>query len=377
MVLFVDQSGQIGGAELCLADLAEHRDATVLLFADGPFVQLLKEREISVEVLALSGPASRITKSASPLKLATIIPSLSSHVLALSQRFRKTDVIYLNTAKALIYGAVANILARRPSVFHLHDLLDPLHFSPINIRLLVGAANRMDAVIANSQATADAFHAAGGKAPVHVIYNGFDAATFDQVPHEQIAALREILNPENRPVIAIFGRLTRWKGQHVLLRAAQSLPEVEIWVIGEALFTDDDRAYAEELREECAKLNSRVRLLGFRNDIPALMRASDIVVHCSTAPEPFGRVLAEAMFCSKPVVAAAAGGPREIVENGVTGYLTPPGDSVALASAIRPLVESEALRQKLGQAGRTRAEQLFSLSLVREKTDSLLRTFLK
>lgn len=377
MTLFVDQSGQVGGAELCLADLAVQNDARVLLFSDGPFVQLLKGRGIPVEVLSLSNSASRITKSASPLKLASTIPGLVSHVLALSRHFKKADIIYLNTAKALIYGAAANILAGKPSVYHLHDLLDPLHFSAINIKLLVGAANRMDAVIANSQATADTFRAVGGKVPVHVIYNGFDASVFDQVSPAQIASLRHELNPANRPVVAIFGRLTRWKGQHVLLQAARSLPDIEVWLIGEALFTDDDRAYAEELRVEASKLGSHVRLLGFRDDVPALMQAANIVVHCSTSPEPFGRVLAEAMLCRKPVIAAAAGGPKEIVENEVTGLLTPPGDSASLASAIRRLTDSEPLRRKMGEAGRSRAEQLFSLPLVREKTDSVLRTLMK
>lgn len=377
MILFVDQSGQVGGAELCLADLAAGTNSKVLLFSDGPFVQLLKERGIAVDVLSLSSSASRITKSASPLKLVSTIPSLLSHVLALSRQFKQADVVYLNTAKALIYGAGANLLVRKPSVYHLHDLLDPLHFSTTNIKLLVGAANRMDAVIANSQATADTFRAVGGRAPVHVIYNGFDPAIFDQVSLDKISSLRRDLNPANRPVVAIFGRLTRWKGQHILLQAARGLQNIELWLVGEALFTDDDRAYAGELRADAAKLGTHVHLLGFRDDVPALMRAADIVVHCSTAPEPFGRVLAEAMLCRKPVVATAAGGPKEIVEEGITGFLTPPGDPASLATAIRKLTDSEPLRQKMGEAGRARAEQLFSLSLVRKNTDSVLRTLVK
>ncbi len=87
---------------------------------------------------------------------------------------RKADLIYLNTAKALIYGWQPTSCRASHPFFTLHDLLDPSHFSPINIRLLVGAANRAKAVIANSQATADAFHRGGGTAPTHIIPNGFD-----------------------------------------------------------------------------------------------------------------------------------------------------------------------------------------------------------
>ncbi len=377
MILFVDQSGQIGGAELCLADLVVGRsDARVLLFSDGPFAALLRARNIPVEVLPLPGASARITKSASIAKLVATIPGLFSHVLALSHQIRKADLVYLNTAKALIHGVAANLMPGKPSVFHLHDLLDPSHFSPVNIRLLVGAANRTKAVIANSQATADAFHVAGGTAPTHVIPNGFDPALFDKVTPDKVTALRREFNPDNRPVVAIFGRLTRWKGQHILLQAAQDLPGVIFWLVGEALFTEDDRAYANELREQAEKSNTRIRVLGFREDIPELMQSADIVAHCSTAPEPFGRVLVEAMLAGKPVVAAAAGGPKEIVDEGVTGFLTAPGDAKALASALRSLAESPDQCQKMGVAGRERARRLFSLALVREKTDALLHSLL-
>lgn len=377
MILFIDQSGQVGGAELCLADLAAgHPDAQVLLFSDGPFVGHLRSRHIPVEVLALPDASARITKGASAAKLAATIPGLFSHVLALSHRVRRADLIYLNTAKALIFGVAANLMPNKPSIFHLHDLLDPAHFSPANIRLLVGSANRATAVIANSQATAEAFLAAGGTTSTHIIPNGFDPDVFGKAPAGKVAALRQELNPGHGPVVAIFGRLTRWKGQHILLQAAPLLPAATFWLIGEALFTDDDRIYADELRTQAESLGARVRMLGFREDIPDLMQAADIVAHCSTAPEPFGRVLVEAMLSGKPVVATAAGGPREIVEDGVTGFLTPPGDARALAAALKDLTDSVALRDQMGAAGRERAIRLFSLSLIREKTDALLQSLL-
>jgi glycosyltransferase involved in cell wall biosynthesis len=378
MILFVDQSGQLGGAELCLADLAEHRrkESKVVLFADGPFVTHLKNRNVAVEVLALPGTAAKITKKASPLSLLASAPGLLAHVFSLRKKIREADLVYFNTAKALVYGAAANFPRVRPAVFHLHDLLDPRHFSAANIRVLVAAANRMDLVIANSQASAEAFEAAGGKVPVEIVPNGFDPAPFDKVPSEEVARLRAELNPEGRPVAAIFGRLARWKGQDVLLRAAARLPELTVWIVGEALFTDDDRAYAEELRKLASGMGGRVKFLGFRDDIPALMKAADVVVHCSTAPEPFGRVIVEAMLARRPVIAARAGGPIEILADSTAGKLVSPGDVGSLEEALRRLLASPEERLRLSEAGRERAETEYSLPVVMKKTDAALARFI-
>lgn len=374
MILFIDQTGQIGGAELCLADIAGHygHRARVVLFAEGPFEALLRERGVAVEVLPMGGGLSGVTKQAGKRRLLAGFPALASHVLALRRCRRDAELLYLNTAKALLQGTAANLLPRRPCVFHLHDLWDREHFSGTNIRLLVAAANRVDAVIANSRATAETFRAAGGRAPVHVIPNGFDPGVFDAVPPARVEELRREGNPEGRVVAAIFGRLARWKGQDVLLRAAERIPDLAVWVVGEALFTEDDRAYAAELHSLARDAGGRVRFLGFRRDVPALMRAADIVVHASRAAEPFGRVLVEGMLCGRPVVASSAGGPRDIVEDGGTGLLVPPGDSAALTAALERLVLSPALRKDMGRRGRERAETLYALPSILRKTDEVM-----
>lgn len=373
MTLFVDQTGQLGGAELCLADVASGRaDSRVLLFSDGPFADLLRERNVPVEILPLKGSAALVTKQAGPAALLASVPGLTAHLAALSRRMKEADVVYLNTAKALVHGAAANLIARRPLVFHLHDLPNREHFSRANLAILMAAASRVDLVIANSQAVADEYGKAGGRTNVAVIPNGFDPARYANIPAEAIASLSSEWNPQGRPVVSIFGRIARWKGQHILIEAAKQIPEATFRIIGEPLFTDDDRAYAQELQTLAQPMGDRVQFLGFRTDIPVLMAASDIVVHCSTAPEPFGRVLVEAMLSGKPVIAADAGGPREIVKEGVTGFLTPPGDVNTLADALRKVLADAALRERMGQAGRERAERRFSLSAVRQKTNTLL-----
>jgi glycosyltransferase involved in cell wall biosynthesis len=318
-----------------------------------------------VEILPLKGSAGRITKGAGVAALIASAPGLMASLSALSRRMKDADVVYLNTAKALVYGVLANLAARRPLVFHLHDLPNREHFSRANLAILLAAANRADLVIANSRAVAGEFRKAGGRTRVEVVPNGFDPRAFDHIPAAEPHA-------GGRPVVSIFGRIARWKGQHLLIQAAQQFPDAEFRIIGEALFTDDDRAYAEELKSLARPMGDRVQFLGFRNDVPALMAAADIVVHCSTAPEPFGRVLVEAMLSRKPVIASDAGGPREIVEDGVTGFLTPPGDVNTLTASLQTLLSDPALRLRMGEAGRRRAEEFFSLSAVQARTNALL-----
>jgi len=385
MILFVDQSGQIGGAELCLADIAAHYrdDARVLLLSEGPFEGHLRERGVKVAVHPLPASMASITKEASPLALAATLPAAAGYCSGLRRAIRSASVLYLNTAKALLYGAAAKVGLRVPAIFHLHDLLEASHFSAMNLRLLVAAANRMDAVIANSRATADAFRARGGRVPVHVIPNGFDPAWADKVPDCEAEALRREFNPEGRPVVALFGRLARWKGQEVLLRAAEQLPEAVFWIVGDALFTGDDRDYADGLKRQAAAMQAReggcqrVHFLGFRNDVAALMRAADLVAHSSIAPEPFGRVLVEAMLARKPLVATRGGGPSEIIEDGVSGFLVAPGEPDALADAIRPLLRDSAMRAAMGASGRERAERLYTLHAVLGQTATVIESVLQ
>jgi glycosyltransferase involved in cell wall biosynthesis len=94
--------------------------------------------------------------------------------------------------------------------------------------------------------------------------------------------------------------------------------------------------------------------------VPDFLNAADLLVHPPTQPEPFGLVLIEAMALGKAVVVAAAGGPLEIVEPGVTGLLVPPGDTAAYVQAVRSLFSDPARRAAMGQRGRERVVQQFT-----------------
>jgi glycosyltransferase involved in cell wall biosynthesis len=367
-ILFLDQSGKPGGAELCLLDIAQQYGdrALVCLFADGPFRTLLADRGVPVQVCAT--PLD-VQKESTIWQGLASVQRLLPLVTQITELSREYDVIYANTQKALVVGAIASFLSRRPLVYHLHDIISRDHFSAINQRLIVTLANSQAArVIANSQASAEAFVAAGGDARrVQVVYNGFALERYETVTAQR-SLLRQALQLENKFVVGHFSRLSPWKGQHVLLEALQFCPgEIVALLVGDALFSET--AYVTQLHQQVERLGlgDRVQFLGFRSDIPELMAACDLVAHTSTAPEPFGRVIIEAMLCRTPVVAAAAGGAMELVQPGVTGWLCPPGEARALANVIIQCWQHPEPTQTLAHHAIAYAQSQFDLKVINQQ----------
>jgi glycosyltransferase involved in cell wall biosynthesis len=218
------------------------------------------------------------------------------------------------------------------------------------------------------------FIKAGGQADLsHVIYNGFHLNRYQIGPAES-AQVRQNLNLDGRFIIGHFSRLSPWKGQHILLKALSQCPDhVNAIFVGDALFGEE--AYVQQLHElvKDSDLSERVHFLGFRTDIPQLMSACDLITHSSTAPEPFGRVIVEAMLCSKPVIAANAGGATEIIEHNKTGWLTPPGDFEQLARMICQCHNHPEHTTAIAQAGQAYATQQCDLQNINPKIDQLLR----
>lgn len=364
-ILFLDQSGALGGAELYLLDLARaHRTSShVLLLEHGPFFDRLREERLSTEVLPASSAVRNVRKQAGLLAGLRALPGLLRVIRAVARRAAHYDLIFANTQKALLIGGLAGLWARRPVVWNLHDLLTPDHFTAVNRTVAVTAANLLCRhVIANSRASQAAFEAAGGRVPTTVVYNGIDPTPFDAVSAEQVRALRHELDLTGHPVVGVFSRLAPWKGQHVLLEALSDLPpSTHLLFVGDALF-DGDRAYAASLRRKVIETHSeeRVHFLGFRDDVPALMGLCDVVVHTSVAPEPFGRVIVEGMLARRPVVATGTGGALEILDDGRTGALVRPDDPLALGATLSALLSEPARAEELARAGATHARQTFT-----------------
>jgi len=206
-------------------------------------------------------------------------------------------------------------------------------------RLYNSVMARGDRVIAISHFIADLIRTRHGvaEAKLRVIPRGVDPRRFDPalVGAERLDKLRTAWGlPEGRPIIMLPARVTRWKGQMVLVEAMARLPGDSIaLLVGDA---EERPAYKAELlaRIESLGLKDRVRLVGHAADMPAALLLADVVVHASTDAEAFGRTVIEAQAMARPVIASDLGAPRETVAEGVTGWRIPPGDAAALAAAI-------------------------------------------
>lgn len=373
-IFFLDQSGKPGGAELCLIDIAKpySHHALVGLFADGPFKDLLQQNHIPVEVLATQ--AIQVRKESSLVQGLKSLGQLAPLITKVIKKAREYDLIYANTQKALVVGALASFFSRHPLVYHLHDILSTEHFSQTNLRIAINLANRCASlVIANSQASKRAFIQAGGRSDIiEVVYNGFDPKNY-QTDEFDISKLQEKLGLQGKFVVGHFSRLAPWKGQHILIDALAKCPqEVTAILVGDALFGEQD--YVQKLHQQVADLGleNRVKFLGFRSNIPQLMAACNLVAHTSTSPEPFGRVIVEAMLCGKPVVAAKAGGVMELVEHGLNGFLVTPGEPQELAQVIITCLQETEITATIANNAKTTASRRFDVATINQQIAQLL-----
>lgn len=170
--------------------------------------------------------------------------------------------------------------------------------------------------------------------------------------------------PEDIPLVGLVACLVSWKGHEVFLEAcAKALPSAGAMAVIVGGEPDASGAMLAGLRRKAGDLGiaERVLFTGHEPDVASAMAACRVVVHASTSPEPFGRVILEAMALGRPVVATRAGGPMEVIDSGRDGLLVPPGDAAAMAEAVGLLLGDENLREKLGRAGWKKVRGLYGI----------------
>ncbi len=282
------------------------------------------------------------------LRLARIIRELGADVLHLG-----------NGVRANFDAILAGWMTRTPIVCHVKG------FEKYGGRER-WAARRLDALVLMTEAIATHCRDAGVVARHNqVIYDAVDLDWLEA--RKSRGEVRASLGiGGDVPLVAISGNIQEWKGQLVLVEALGRLrdsnPDVQCVILGGVHRAGE--AYAQHLRQRIAELGlvERVHFLGFRDDVPDLVNAVDIVVHASIRPEPFGRVILEGMLAGKLVIASDAGGVRELIDDGRTGFLATPGDDAELAESLARALADPPAAAALGAAARREAQQRFSLS---------------
>jgi glycosyltransferase involved in cell wall biosynthesis len=336
----------------------------LVLYEEKNVVAKLRREGVPVHVLPPLPdwlPPSRGTRMARALVRARELWSVvapRARALVPVLRREHPDLIYLaNGVPANIDALVAAALCRLPVISHekgLRRIGPPERLMSRWIHTSIGMTKQVTEHVR-----------ASGIRPRRqlTIYDGIDCDEF--APGGGAALRREFGIPADASVVGIVGHLQRWKGQLLVVEAVAQArerhPTLRCLIVGGVHRLGAD--YAAELREriDALGLADVVTLTGARSDVPACLDAMDVVIHSSVRPEPFGRVMIEAMALRRPIIAPREGGPLEIVVDGETGLLVPPRDTAALAVAIGALVGDVTRRRAMGEAGRKRVESVFDI----------------
>ena len=370
-MVVLDHVVERGGAQLAAARLAAalepEVETTFILPARGPFEEQLRRAGHAVELVPVGDiRAIRINRIRPVADLVQRGPTLGPAALKMAAvvRQREAQVLYSNSLKAHVYGAAVARLAGVPHVMHVRDILLPPYL-PLrlrhSLRLLFGVFPPA-AVIANSQVTARAVPI---RRPAYVIPSGLTRHP-EQVPRPNGSA----------PTLAVLGRLERWKGQDVAIRALARLrrrvPDARLVIGGSTEVGDVEYARELHILARALRLSDATDFAGFVDDPYAFFASGHVALHTSVLPEPFGQVVVEAMAVGRPVVATAAGGPVEVLECGRSGLLVPPDDPDATADAAAALLDSDGLYASMAAAGVRRAGD-YTIEEGAARTHALLR----
>ena len=351
--LFVMHTAAPSGAELATANLtrALHEvgvDVAVAFTEDGPMVDRIRQLGVKATVLHNRFDSRAMTiEGRSARRLIVGMAGLVRLGWSLGAHARRAgaEIIVAESSKTLVMGAVAAKRAGVPLVWQVHDRISTEYFGR-TLATVIRCLGWLlaDGYLPNSRSTLSTLITA--RKPSLVAYPGIDV--------DRAGLLRPQREPADT-VVVVVGRLTRWKGQDVFLRALADVAvrPSQVYLVGGTHFGEE--AFRDELRNLSIELDLPVIFTGHVDDAGSYMRKADVLVHCSVISEPFGQAIVEGMNAGCAVIASRSGGPSEIVEAGVNGLLVDSGDQAQLTAALDELIADRAQRQRLAAAARTRA----------------------
>ncbi len=367
-ILYLNPSSGLGGAEKSLLDLLRHLNREkyhpiITCPTHGKFVEELEKIGVETEIIAyhqrilgLSRDGDNLHLFSLPLFLWWLTPTL--FVLKNLIKDKGVHLIVTNGIKCHFIGAILSLITKIRLIWHVRDLIDTWW-----LKWIVWSLGRFfpHKIITNSNAVGNIFP---GNERGETVYNGIDLSDYDPgVNGLKVRSMFDI--GKETKLIGTVGHLAPLKGFEELIEAMVKVIRegcnVKLVIVGDAIYQNSESYKQKLLSLVCSVgLQDRVIFTGFREDIPEILASFDIFVLPSRS-EGFGRVNLEAMAMGKPVISTNVGGIPEVVLDGVTGILVPPGNSRELAHAIMKLLNDRELRESLGREGRRRVEEHFTL----------------
>ena len=397
-ILFLNPSAQRGGAETVLLEILKSVksskpdwDLRLITGEQGPLLDQAHELGVVAGCLRFPRVISRLGEASGhesallrKVKLALAAAAAFLYALVLRRRLAHTcpDIVHSNGMKMHLLSALA--IPRRSTialVWHLHDYLSSRRaMAP----LLRRVAHRCSLVIANSESVAaDARKVLPAELTIQVIHNGVDTDLFTPVGAradlDKLAGMSEA--PAETIRVGLVATFARWKGHDIFIRAAGLVPRdrlVRFYIIGGPIYATEGSQWSlDELKQIArdARIEERIAFTGFIEDVPAAMRALEIVIHASTKSEPFGMTIIEAMACGRAVISSGSGGAAELIDPEVNALTCSPTDPANLANAIMRVIDDGKLRSRLGAAARAKVEREFNERAFAEKLMSLYQKF--
>lgn len=375
-ILFISELVDLGGGERNLVSLMASLDRTrytpiLLCPGPGPLVDELARRGIN----SVTMPFGRAQK------ILGFIPVVSlSTMRRFARLFREQGIglVHSNCFSGFVFSALPARAAGIPLVLTVHGWSSGWGIQGMLINRFVTA------VIAVSSAVQRFFCPPGGKLArkVIVIHPGVDTQLFAPASEHRTAVRSSLSISTDAPLVGMVGRYQPVKGHRYFIEAARVIaarfPEARFLLVGAPLFNRaQDKDYPAEIAAMVrnAGIEDRVIATGFRDDMPSIMAALDVLAFPSIR-ESYGLAVTEAMAAGVPVVASRCAGPEDTVLDGETGFLVPVQDSAALAEKVCELLSDRARARRMGAAGRARCEALFSLRAQTEATHKLYTAIL-
>jgi len=370
-ILVVHNNNDFYGAEKVLLELLSRLDRSrfvpiVVLPTDTRHINRLSPELEKLNIECCFIPLGVLRRKYFKLrKLPRFSLELLAGVRQLVRLIRKRNIALVHTnTNTILASPLAARLTGVPHVWSIHELMvepatvrSALHYMipRFSTRVVTVSQAVRDHMLKDAAKFADRFTFVRGAIDVEPFLRAEGRA---RVRAEWGVKDDEVL-------IGMAGRVTRWKGQSIFVQAAKLIaarhPQAKFAAVGGVF--DTEKFYMDRFRKEVhdAGLENKLTINDFRADMPDVFSAFDIFVLPSILPEPFGLVVIEAMASGKPVVATAPGGPSETVVDGETGFLVPPSDPTAIARALEELLADPQKRISMGEAGKRRAREVFSL----------------
>lgn len=356
-ILFLHSSSELYGSDRSLLNLVKNLDREifeiyVILPEEGPLVDEIKKID---NINLIIKPIAVLRRKNLNFKgLIKYIKDFKESIFFLKNIIRKNniDVIYTNTSVVFPGGIIAKILKIK-SIWHVREIISN-KFERRFISIMINLFS--DVIITNSRATANSITNNITNNKIKIIHNAIEVVKSNE---------NNILIKDNNIMIGMAGRINRWKGQKLFIDMASQISKkydnTRFLIAGDVYKGED--YILQDLKEYIneKKMNEKVILLGQVKDMNAFYNSLDIFILPSIKPEPFGLVIIEAMNRKIPVIATNHGGPVEIIDDGINGYLVDFSDCKEMSEKVSILIDNKYIRKEIGDKAKEKVDKFFTL----------------